>query len=73
MLLDEAPIRATAYRHGITEPEIRHALRNIIRYDDERDEFTMYVGPRDVSGQLLEIGVLHAGGGPLVIHAMRCR
>lgn len=49
-----------------------HALRNAIRIA-ESDEFTMLIGPaRD--GQLLEVGVLDAGGDdPVVIHAMPAR
>ena len=65
-------ITDSARKHGIADEDMLHAPHNVIRIA-ESDDFTMLIGPaRD--GQLLEVGVLDAGGDdPVVIHAMPVR
>jgi len=43
----EAPVVASAHRHGVTDEDIRHALRNFIAVaDDPRDDdVTLFLGP----------------------------
>jgi hypothetical protein len=62
-----------ARRHGISDPDIWHAIRTAVRKIDMDDDLTMLIGPaRD--GTPLEIGLLDINGeDPVVIHAMRLR
>jgi hypothetical protein len=65
-------IAESARKHGISDDDMRHALRNPIRAADLGDGFTMFIGPaRD--GTPLEVGVADSGTGPVIIHAMRAR
>ncbi len=68
------PIAPTAHRHGITDEDIRHALRNLIAVaDDPNDEdVTLFLGA-DRAVNLIEVGVLATDDGPLIIHAMAGR
>jgi len=72
--LSEAPIWPSAYRHGISEDDIRHALRNFHAVaDDPHDEdVTLFLGP-DHASNLIEVGVLDTDDGPVIIHAMPAR
>ena len=65
-------IAPSARRHGITDDDMRHALRNPIRVDYRDEGLTMFVGPRP-DGILLEIGVADSDQGPIIIHADRAR
>lgn len=67
-------IVSSGRKHGISDDDIRHAFNNalgVITTTDQPD-FTMLVGP-DLTGQLLEIGVLAADDNDYVIHAMAVR
>jgi hypothetical protein len=71
---DEPVIVDSARKHGITDEDILHALRNYIRVlaEDERG-FSMVIGPA-YDAQLLEVGVVESTDGDLlVIHAMVAR
>ncbi len=70
----EAPVAASAHRHGITDEGIRHALRNFIAVaaDPRDDDVTLFLGP-DRAVNLIEVGVLDTDDGPLIIHAMAAR
>jgi hypothetical protein len=74
MELWEAPAVASAYRHGISDADIRHALRNVIAVADDAsdDAVTLFLGP-DRAAKLIEVGVLDTEDGPLIIHAMTGR
>lgn len=62
-----------ALRHGVSEPDIRHAVRNVMRRVVMDEDLTMLIGP-SFAGGLLEVGVLGIGGeDPVVIHAMALR
>lgn len=43
----EAPIAASAHRHGIADEDTRHALRNLIAVADDPgdDDVTLFLGP----------------------------
>ena len=62
-----------ALRHGITETDMLHAVRNAMRRVLMDGDLVMLIGPaRD--GRMLEIGVLDIDGtDPVVIHAMPLR
>lgn len=62
-----------ARKHGITDPDIWHAVRNAMRRILLDDALTMLVGPA-TDGALLEIGILDIeGDDPVVIHAQPLR
>jgi hypothetical protein len=65
-------IAPSARKHGISDDDMRHALRNPIRVADLDDDLTMFIGPaRD--GTLVEVGVAATSTGPVIVHAMRAR
>lgn len=66
--LHEAVIDERAYRLGMTEQEIRHALAHFIAYGDAPGVI-MFLGPRDELGSLIEVAVFEMPTGPRVIHA----
>lgn len=49
MELWEAQVGASAHRHGITDEDIRHALRNLIAVaaDSDDDDVTLVLGPKE--------------------------
>ena len=58
-----------ARKHGVSEEDVRHAVRNAMRRIDLGEDLTMLIGPA-ADGSLLEIGVLDLEGeDPVVIHA----
>lgn len=62
-----------ARKHGVSDPDIWHAVRNAMRWVEIDDDLTMLIGPA-ADGSLLEIGVLGIDGeDPVVIHAMSLR
>jgi len=62
-----------AHRHGLSEPDINHAVRTAIRRVALDDDLTMLIGA-GLDGRLLEIGVLGLDGeDPVAIHAMPLR
>ncbi|MBO9556845.1 hypothetical protein [Cellulomonas sp.] len=62
----------SAYRHGLSEDSIRHALRNHVDLFDVGDGMTMVIGP-DRSGGLVEVGVVERYDDLYVAHAMPAR
>ena len=66
-------IGGPARKHGVSDADIWHAVRNAIRRVAMAEDLTMLIGPA-ASGALLEIGVLDIeGDDPVVIHAMALR
>jgi hypothetical protein len=62
-----------AWKHGIADTDIWHAIRNTMRRVVLDDDLTMLVGPAS-DGALLEVGVLDIeGDDPVVIHAQPLR
>lgn len=61
----------SAFRHGIGDEDIQHALRGALVVDEVGRDPTRYLvrGP-DRAGNLLELVVLDRPQGPAVIHAM---
>jgi hypothetical protein len=59
--------RTQRFKHGISDGDMLHALRNPVRVENLDEGFTMFIGPaRD--GVLLEIGVVDGDSGPVIIH-----
>lgn len=62
-----------ARKHGVSDADIEHAVRNALRWVVMDEDLTMLIGPA-TDGALLEIGVLDIDGDdPVVIHAMALR
>lgn len=64
-------ILASARKHGITDNDMLHAIRNSIR-QLSLDDLVMFIGP-DNSGNLIEVGVVRANHEVRIIHAMPVR
>jgi len=66
-------IAPSAGKHGISDDDMRHALRNPIRAADLGDGLTMVIGAARDGTTLLEVGVADSDSGPVIVHAMRAR
>ena len=67
--MDAPLIAPSARRHGIPDADMIHAFDHPIFVDDLDDGFTMLVGA-DPAANLLEIGVVDASDGPIIVHVM---
>lgn len=56
-----------AWKHGLPESDIRHAVRHAMRRIAMDEELTMLIGPAE-EGALLEIGVLDLAGDDPVVY-----
>lgn len=67
-------IGAPARKHGVTDEDIWHAIRNaMVQVTNDDEDFTMLIGPAG-DGQLLEIGIVGLDSeDPVVLHAMSLR
>jgi hypothetical protein len=66
-------IGGPARKHGVTDANIWHAVRNAMRRVSLDDDLVMLIGPA-ADGALLEIGILGIDGDdPVVIHAQPLR
>lgn len=66
-------IRQSARKHGVTDPEMHHAVNHPLVVYEQDDAKVLYLGP-DPAGNLLEIvTVLRVDETEIVIHAMRMR
>lgn len=71
--LGRADIAASARKHGITDEDIRHALKHYWAIHSTDDTaITTFVGPSR-SVQPLEIVVVHGAADAVIIHAMPAR
>lgn len=68
----EPVIAPSARKHGISDEDIRHAFDNPVRVFELDDGFVMLIGA-STAAVLLEIGVVEAPTGLVVVHAMRAR
>jgi hypothetical protein len=66
-------VHGSAFKHGITEADIRHALKHAIRVMDQDDGSLLYLGAA-TSGKLLEVVTYpRPDGSELAVHAMKMR
>lgn len=68
----EPLIIASARKHGLTDDDILHAFNHPISYEDLEDGLVMIIGPTR-SAQLIELGFIDTGHGPVIVHAMTAR
>ncbi len=71
--LSGAEIAPSARKHGVTDQDIRHALKHhwMIRNTDN-PAISIYIGPSQAA-LFLEIGLLYKADRVIVIHAMTAR
>ncbi|MEI6373513.1 MAG: hypothetical protein WCP26_06990 [Actinomycetes bacterium] len=69
---DEPRMADSAFRHGISVDDIRHAVRHPVLVIRQEEGFVMVIGAAR-SGLLLEIGFVEFRGGQMIVHAMRAR
>ena len=63
-------VALSARKHGVSDEDMIHAFRNLIRVFQLEDGFTMLIGP-DHAARPIEVGVIEATDGAVVIvHAM---
>jgi hypothetical protein len=65
-------IAEAARKHGIGDDDILHAYNHPVRVEELDEGLLMFVGP-DIAGRLLEIGIVVASDGPVIVHAMEAR
>jgi hypothetical protein len=65
-------VAESAYRHGVSDKDIRHADANPIRVFDLDEGFTMIIGA-NLAAIIYEIGVVEGVAAPVVVHAMKAR
>lgn len=63
-------ILESAHRHGVRPDAMLHALRYPVRHFVQDDSMTMFIGP-EVTGTLVEVGVIEWHGVLAIAHAMR--
>lgn len=66
-------IEPSARKHGVTDDDMIHALRNHWHaFETDDPAVTMYIGPA-MNGEPLEVGVVDDEEGTAVIHALAAR
>lgn len=65
----EVEIWRSAYKHGVRDADIRHALRNRVKTLLTEDEMVMIIGPAE-NATMLEVGIGRTGA---IVHAMPAR
>jgi hypothetical protein len=66
-------IEASARKHGVSDDDMLHAIRNHWKAFETDDAMvTMYIGPA-TTAEPLEVGVVDDEQGSAVIHAMPAR
>jgi len=63
----------SAFKHGLSEADIKHALEHAIRIIDQDDESRLYLGAAANGGLLEVVTYPRPDGTELVVHAMKIR
>jgi hypothetical protein len=66
-------IHPAARRHGISNPDIEHAVKHAIAIDDLGDWKRLYLGPGRNAALLEVVALVQGGKLQMVIHAMKMR
>ena len=73
MVRSVVDIEPSAFRHGVDQDDMLHALRHHwCAYETDDDAVTMFIGPSTTAAPL-EVGVVVDGQGAAIIHAMPAR
>jgi hypothetical protein len=65
-------VAESAYRHGVSDEDIRRAYANPIRVFDLDEGFTMIIGANQAA-IIYEVGVVEGVAAPVVVHATKAR
>jgi hypothetical protein len=65
-------VAESAYRHGVSDEDIRHAYANPIRVFDLDEGFTMIIGA-NTAAIIYDVGVVEGVAALVVVHAMKAR
>ena len=68
----EPIISDSTRKHGVADEDMLHAYRNPLRIFELDEGFTMIIGAGRTA-IVFEVGVVHAGTTPVIVHAMRAR
>jgi hypothetical protein len=68
--VNEPIILEPAFRHGVSEDDMLHALRFEHHHVNQEDGAVMFVGP-DRAGALIEVGLVEWHGAFAIVHAQR--
>ncbi len=67
-------IAPSARKHGVSDKDMRHAARNMMRIVPQDQEDRVFIIGADGEGRLLEVIVLDPDGDePVIIHAKKLR
>jgi hypothetical protein len=62
----------SARKHGVSDEDMKHAIRNATRTEEQDEGFVMFIGPGR-NAMLLEVGVVDGDDGPVIVHADKAR
>jgi hypothetical protein len=66
-------VHQSARKHGLSDPDIEHAVRHAMSIDDQEDDLRLYLGPAR-NGELIEVVVVaRPARFEVAIHAMKMR
>ena len=66
-------IYGSARKHGITDDDIRHAVKHALAAGEQEDGKVLYLGPDRAANLLEVVAVTREDGSEIVIHAMAMR
>jgi len=66
-------VYGSAFKHGVSEADIRHVLRQAIRVIDQDDGTRLYLGVGTAAELLEVITIPRSDGSELAVHAMKMR
>ncbi len=66
-------VHPSAFKHGIAEEDIEHAIRQAMVIEDMEEDTRLYLGPSRSADMLELVAIVRDDGTELVIHAMPMR
>lgn len=66
-------IHSAARKHGISDADIKHAVKHAMTTEESEDWTRLYIGPARNAALLEVITVTRGGRTEMAIHAMRMR
>lgn len=66
-------IHPSAWRHGVADADIEHAVMHAMRIDDQENDLRLYLGPGRKAELLEVVTVVHDDRSEMAIHAMSMR
>jgi hypothetical protein len=66
-------IHSSARKHGVSDADIRHAIRHVMSFDDQEEHLRLYLGPARNADLIEIVTVARTHQAEMAIHAMRMR